>query len=79
MPEVVYNIFFLDTFKNGQHAIPLDYSNKMPGPKVVATHPNDINQYVVQYLSQGMSYAGKEEVVPNSVYNIYFLRQADRI
>lgn len=75
---ITYNLFFLASYREGQHAKPLTTAHRRPGEKIVASSPKDIADVVLKYHEMGYEYVGKEEVAEGIAYNILFIEKKNR-
>lgn len=68
----------MNSYKEGQHARPLDYTPKHKLETIEATGPKDIQEAIMKYNSMGYQFVGKDEIVEGAIYNILFLNQKER-
>ncbi len=78
---VKYTLKYIHSYKNGQHAIPLDHminAYTTHGKSIICNSPGEIVDIVKEHLREGWKYVCREEVIPKMDYIIYFSKERDR-
>jgi len=78
---VKYTFKYINSYKSGQHAIPLENliaTNTLHGRSIICNNPKEITDLVLEHLKEGWVYLCKEEVIDRMDYIIYFIKDRDR-